>query len=125
MICSSKNTHYFKNLIEDLGEILTKTHLIFTNKGLSLVATDNVQVTHINLQVYKSFFSVFELTRDKINIGVDLQKLIKIFRCSDKEDTFTMTYDREFSFLKIEFQSSKENRRGNFKLNLEEISVEQ
>ena len=35
-----------------------------------------------------------------------------------------MSYDREYSFLKIEFANSIENRKGTFKLNLEEIAVE-
>ena len=91
---------------------------------MTLVATDTVKVTHINLIIHSSFFTSYEMKKEKIELVVDLSKLLKIFRCSQKDDTFTIKYDPQDSFLRIEFLNLWENRFWHFKLFLAEIEFE-
>lgn len=103
MLLTSNHCLYFRDLMESLSEVINKTSLIFTKRGISLVATDNVKVTHINLQIYPSFFTRYEIKKEKIELVVEINKLLKVFRCSSKEDVFTFKHEPEESYIRIEF----------------------
>lgn len=83
-----------------MSEVINKAHLIFQKDGLTLKASDNVMVTYINMKLEESFFSEYSVD-DTIEIGVDLSKLLKIFRCSTKMDTFSLQSQKNNQELKI------------------------
>jgi hypothetical protein len=62
------------------------------------VATDNVKVTHINMIIHSSFFNSYDLKEEKLEFSVELEKLLKIFRCSSNDDTFTFKYNNKENY---------------------------
>jgi hypothetical protein len=77
------------------------------------------------LEILESFFTEFNVDSERLELGLDLTKLLKIFRCASKMDSFSLTYEDDNQKLKISFLNSYENRRGDFVLNLNDFAFEE
>lgn len=118
MICSSKSTLYFKDLIESLSEIVSRANFVFTKDGVSLIATDTVQVIYAHLEIHKNFFHQYELSQESLEVSLNMQHLLTVFRCGRKDDSFKMKFDTPRNQLHIEFISAQGVRSASFILNV-------
>ena len=101
-------------LITTLNDILFKTNITFTNEGINIRNVDTSHTVLINMVLEAKEFEVYECTKPKIVIGVNLFNLRNLISLIDKNnyDTITIYIEDEdyskgmVSYLGFKFENS-------------------
>ena len=99
-------------LISTLKDILLKTNIIFTNKGITIRNVSDTVL--VNMVLETKHFEVYECTKPKIIIGVNLFHLCNLMNLIDNTiyDTLTIYIENKdylggvVSYLGLKFENS-------------------
>ena len=84
-------------LICALKDILSSTNIIFTNEGINIRNIDTSHTVLVNIVLEAKHFEIYECTKSKIIIGVNLFQLCNLINSIDKNiyDTLTIYIEDE------------------------------
>ena len=100
-------------LICALKDILSSTNIIFTNEGIKIRNIDTSRTVLVNMVLEAKHFEIYECTKSKIIIGVNLFHLHNLINSIDKNiyDTLTIYIEDEdysggvVSYLGFKFEN--------------------
>ena len=101
-------------LISTINNILFTTNIIFTNEGIKIINIDTSHTVLVKTFLEAKHFEVYECTKPKIIIGVNLLHLCNLINPIDKNnyDTITIYIEDEdysggvVSYLGLKFENS-------------------
>lgn len=107
----------FKKIIDAIKDVVGNINMEIGPNGLSFQAMDVTHIALVTLSLKSEGFSVYRCDK-QFPIGLKLPQLHKILKCSDNNDSITLECESEPNSLKIIFESSKQERKSVFNLNL-------
>ena len=115
----------FRILIEALKEILTDTNIIFDEKGIKLIATDNSKIVLIHMKLHAENFEHYHC-KNKFKIGVNMNNLFKLIKVMGNSDILNLYIEKnDENRLGIKIYNEDKNSQTIFKMNLLDISDEE
>jgi proliferating cell nuclear antigen len=80
----------FRTLMTALKDILLETNIIFTPEGIKIINMDKSHTILVHLLLESHKFEMYECSKDKIKIGVNMFHLFKVINSIDNDDTLTI-----------------------------------
>jgi proliferating cell nuclear antigen len=112
-------TNAFKVLVEALKELLTDTILVFDQKGVRLVTTDNAHVILVHMRLYANRFEMYRCDRPRIPVSINMLNFHKIIKAANSGDTLSMyMYENDMCKLHITFENIERNSRATYSMSL-------
>ena len=105
----------FRILIEALKEILTDTNIIFDEKGIKLIATDNSKIVLIHMKLHSENFEHYHCKK-KFKIGVNMNNLFKLIKVMGNNDILNLYIENnDINRLGIKIYNEDKNTQTIFK----------
>lgn len=80
----------FKSLLSSLKDILIETNIDFRPDGMRIIDVDKSNTIVVHMHLPASGFELFQCTKDRIVIGVNIPSFFKTLSALDNDDTLTM-----------------------------------
>ena len=88
----------FRVLMMALKDILLETNITFTNEGIKIINMDKSHTVLVHTFLEAVNFEVYECTKAKILIGVNMLHLFRLINSIDNNDTLTIKVTIIFIF---------------------------
>ncbi len=123
-IAKTVQSSSFKNLIEDVKDIIQDANFILDSKGVSLTAMDESKIVLVRLYLEHDKFEHYHCQSRQI-IGLNMPNLFKLIKVMTNDDTLTlfMTAD-EPNLLGIKIENAVKNKITTFRLKLLDLDEE-
>ena len=101
----------FRTLMTALKDILLETNISFQPDGIRIINMDKSHTILVHLYLAASNFELYECTKEKIIIGVNMLHLFKLINSIDNDDTLTIYienndyFDGIVSHLALKFEN--------------------
>tara|TARA_A100001015_G_C14934252_1_gene689753 strand:+ start:488 stop:1291 length:804 start_codon:yes stop_codon:yes gene_type:complete len=101
----------FRTLMTALKDILLETNITFTPEGIKIINMDKSHTILAHLFLEASRFEMFNCTKNKVVIGVNMFHLFKLINTIDNDDTLTIYISEEdyndgiVNFLGLRFEN--------------------
>ncbi|MEF8848609.1 MAG: proliferating cell nuclear antigen (pcna) [Candidatus Thermoplasmatota archaeon] len=99
MFNAKVKSEVLKGIIDVASPLVNEAKFSITPDALNLRAVDPAHVAMIDLKVEKDAFEEYEA--EKMEIGIDIDKLSGIMRLSSKGDMISLKYDKKSNILEI------------------------
>ena len=102
----------FRTLMTALKDILLETNICFTKEGIKIINMDKSHTILVHLKLPSENFEFYEITLDKIIIGVNMFHLFKLINTIDNDDTLTIYIEQAdytdgvVHYLGLKFENS-------------------
>jgi proliferating cell nuclear antigen len=113
----------FRKLIDSVRDLVDTVTFDLSEEGIHLQALDNNHVSLVNMALHYDGFDNYYCERS-ISLGINLQSLTKILKCSRPNDKLILQMDSNQEKLNVSFQSSEGKRTSNFNIKLMDIDSE-
>ena len=113
----------FRKLIDSVRDLVDTVTFDLSEEGIHLQALDNNHVSLVNMALHYDGFENYYCKRN-ISLGINLQSLTKILKCSRPNDKLILQMDSDQEKLNVSFQSSEGKRTSNFNIKLMDIDSE-
>nr|ODN93869.1 proliferating cell nuclear antigen (pcna) [Cryptococcus depauperatus CBS 7841] len=118
-----KQAVVLKKLLDAIKELVSDGNLDCTEEGIALQAMDNSHIALVALKLEADQFDLYRCDRN-MPLGVNLASLTKILKCAKDTDVVTLKASDDADSLGLIFESSKEDRVGEYEMKLMDIDQE-
>ena len=102
----------FRVLVEALKEILTDANFEFDANGIKVMAMDSSHTVLVHLKLLSKNFEFYNLSREKITVGINMINLFKLIKTMDNNDTLSLFIEEDNeSVLGIKLENIEKNTR--------------
>ena|SRR3989344_5704812 len=115
-----QNPKIFADIVSIISEIVTEVRMKVNKAGISLTAIDPANVAMIYFRIPASLFSDFNLEKDEVELGINLNSLKSVLRRCKPGSSLTL--EKKENFLKVGIQ---DRIKRDFSLALIEIDAEE
>ncbi|KAJ3104954.1 hypothetical protein HDU97_008702 [Phlyctochytrium planicorne] len=112
-----------KKAIDAVKELVTDANFDCSDSGIALQAMDNSHVALVSLLLRSSAFNPYRCD-NQFSIGINLNSLTKILKCSNNDDSVIIRGDAGLDTLTMVFDSKKGDRTSEYQLKLMTIDSE-
>lgn len=112
-----------KKLMDSIKDLVNEANFDCSSAGMSLQAMDSSHVSLVALFLRSEGFAHYRADRN-LSLGINLQNMAKILKCSGSDDTITMKADDNGDQVEFMFESPKATRISHFNLKLLDIDSE-
>lgn len=112
-----------KMLVEAMKELVSEGNVDCSRSGISLQAMDGSHVSLISVLLRSDAFNQYRCDKN-ISLGLQMQSLSKILKCSGNNDSLSLSAEDEGDTLNMTFESDKGDRISDFQLKLMDIDNE-
>lgn len=118
-----QQSSFFKKIIDGLKDCVQLVNFNCSEKGIAAQAVDDSRVLLVSLAVTPDAFEEYRSDR-AVTLGVDLNSLSKILRCSANEDSLTLVAEDSPDNMLVLFEDTKRERISEYSLKLMEIDAD-
>lgn len=104
----------FKKLIEAIKDLVKTANIDVSSQGMSIQAMDSSHVALVSLNLKEKGFTSYRCDKS-MTLGLSIENVAKILKCSGNDDLITLHCEDEPSTLNFNFESKG---TANFKLRL-------
>ncbi|KAJ1987753.1 hypothetical protein H4R33_002715 [Dimargaris cristalligena] len=112
-----------KKVIEAIKDLVTDANFDCSDGGISLQAMDSSHVALCALLLKSDSFEPYRCDRNR-SLGVNLNSLAKMLKCSGNDDIITLKANDEGDILTMLFESPNQDRLCEYELKLMDIDAE-
>lgn len=124
-IAKTVQSSSFKNLIEDVKDIIQDANFIIDTNGVRLTAMDESKIVLVRLYLEADKFEQYSCGRRQ-TIGVNMPNLFKLIKVMTNDDTLTLFMsDDEPNLLGIKIENAVKNKITTFRLKLLDLDDEE
>ena len=113
----------YKKLFDALKDLVNDGNIDCDTSGLNLQAMDSSHVSLVSMNIRNDGFDHYRCDRS-ISLGVNINNVGKILKCSGANDIITLKSDENSDALTFVFESSKQDKISEFQLKLMDIDSE-
>ncbi|KAJ1976877.1 hypothetical protein H4R34_003811 [Dimargaris verticillata] len=112
-----------KKIIEAIKDLVQDANFDCSDSGISLQAMDSAHVALCALLLKSDGFEPYRCDRN-LSLGINLNSLSKMLKCSGNDDVITLKADDEGDILTMLFESPNQDRLCEYELKLMDIDSE-
>jgi len=112
-----------KKILESVKDLLRQATWDCSDTGIQLQAMDTSHVSLVSINLDREGFDKFRCDR-QLAMGMDLESMAKILRCSSKDDTLTIRAKDEADTVTFIFESSNQEKVSEYEMKLMNIEEE-
>ncbi len=113
----------FKKIIEAIKDLVADVNIDVSDDGLYMQALDTSHVALVSLAMSSDGFDNYRCDK-RLTIGLSITNLSKVLRLLNQDDSVTLRCDDDPSFMTIIFESTKIDKKVEFRLNLLTLETE-
>lgn len=112
----------FKKVIDSIKELCQEANFECTSEGIECQSMDASHVALVSLSLKSEGFAEFECSED-ITLGLNLNHLSKIMKCSGSKDSLAI-HANDTETVKFSFENESQNTASDFELKLMTVDEE-
>lgn len=103
-IAKFKEANVFKKLVDSIKDLVSDVNLDITYSGISMQAMDSSHVALVSLNLKYNCFEEFRCDKQMV-LGLNIQHVAKILKCSGSEDTITLKVEDDTNQVVFIFEN--------------------
>lgn len=112
-----------KRIIDSIKDLVEEANFDCAAGGISMQAMDSSHVSLVSMLLRPSGFQPYRCDRH-LSLGMHIGNLAKVIKCADNSDRLKLTASDDADVLKLEFESSKTEKKSNFAMKLMDIDTD-
>jgi len=115
--------HLLKKVLDSLKDLLRQATWNCSDTGIQLQAMDTSHVSLVSVSLRPEGFDKFRCDR-QLSMGMDLDSMAKILRCSSKDDTIIIKAQDQADKVNFVFESPNQDKVSEYEMKLMNIEEE-
>jgi proliferating cell nuclear antigen len=112
-----------KKLLEAIKELLKEATFDCSDSGIQLQAMDDAHVSLVSMCLKSTGFDKYRCDRN-LSMGINLESMVKIMKCSTNDDIMTIKAQDNADTLTIMFETSNQEKMSDYEMKLMNLDQE-